>query len=531
MVEVRKPYSRLSKGEGYVWFSASALAAVSLLAVAFVVIILANALGFYWPKHVARLERTDGTVLLGEIVERQAKTPDHVARLRLKIGNRDLYGNDFVWVDAQDIAKTSYPADAIALERQEYGNFYGFLTATGRDGEQNLQGKQKEVAEQVATLGSDQERLSDTNAKIEAIKTQIKKIKYNHRNGGEVAETLLPLQNHLRLLQVDYEKQQQNLLNVSQRVDSVQTAFKDISGQTLEIPNAHIVQFWFPNRMSTMERIGFYARKIISLLTDEPRESNTEGGLFPAIFGTIMMVLLMSLISIPFGVITAVYLHEYAKQGPFVKLVRISVNNLAGVPSIVYGVFGLGFFVYTLGSAIDQTFFAYKLPTPTFGTGGILWASLTLALLTVPVVIVSTEEALSAIPQSIREGSLGLGATKFQTLLRILLPMSLPGILTGLVLAMARAAGEVAPLMLTGAVKLAPQLPLDSHYPFFHLDRKFMHLGFHIYDLGFQSPNVEAVLPMVYVTTMLLLGIIIVLSAVAIIVRNRVRKRFSIGVF
>ncbi|HSR36705.1 MAG TPA: phosphate ABC transporter permease PstA, partial [Desulfurivibrionaceae bacterium] len=259
-----------------------------------------------------------------------------------------------------------------------------------------------------------------------------------------------------------------------------------------------------------------------------PRESNTEGGLFPAIFGTVMLIFLMSIFSFPLGVLAGIYLREYAKDGWLVKMVRIAVNNLAGIPSIVYGIFGLGFFVYGIGAQIDQFFFAERLPTPTFGTGGILWASLTLGLLTVPVVIVATEEALGAIPPGIREGSQALAATKFQTLSKLLLPMASPGILTGFILAMARAAGEVAPLMITGVVKLAPALPVDGHFPYLHLDRKFMHLGFHIYDIGFQSPNVEAAKPMVYVTTFLLICIVLVMTSTAIYLRNRMRKKYAV---
>ena len=258
-------------------------------------------------------------------------------------------------------------------------------------------------------------------------------------------------------------------------------------------------------------------------------QSNTEGGLFPAIFGTVMLVLLMSLLSFPLGVITGIYLREYAHPGILVKIVRIAVNNLAGIPSIVYGIFGLGFFIYGIGGMLDQLFFPESLPTPTFGTGGILWASLTLGLLTVPVVIVATEEALGSIPPSIREGSLALGATRFQTLTRLLLPMASPGIMTGFILAMARAAGEVAPLMITGVVKLAPSLPIDGQFPYFHLNRKFMHLGFHIYDIGFQSPNVEAAKPMVYVTTLLLILIVLSLCSVAIYLRNKMRARYAIA--
>ena len=217
--------------------------------------------------------------------------------------------------------------------------------------------------------------------------------------------------------------------------------------------------------------------------------------------------------------------NEYAKQGKTVALIRICVNNLAGVPSIVFGVFGLGFFIYGIGGSIDTLFYQDNLPSPTYGTGGILWASLTLALLTVPVVIVATEESLNAVSKGIRDGSLALGATKWETLRNIIIPTSLPGILTGLILAISRATGEVAPLMITGVVKLAPSMPLDGYFPYLHLERKFMHLGFHIYDVGFQSPNSEAALPMVFSTALLLILIVIVLNSSAILIRNRLKLK------
>ena len=317
-------------------------------------------------------------------------------------------------------------------------------------------------------------------------------------------------------------------------LDTLRTQFNEYSvlmveanGREKQIPVGQIIRALRPNEMGLLHKSWIYLTNVWSVLSTEPREANTEGGIFPAIFGTVMMVMIMSLAVVPFGVLTALYLREYARQGIMVRLVRIAVNNLAGVPSIVFGVFGLGFFIYAVGGTLDTLFFPERLPTPTFGTGGILWASLTLALLTVPVVIVSTEEGLAAVPREFREGSLALGATKLETMLKVVIPSALPGILTGLILAMARAAGEVAPLMLTGVVKLAPSLPVDSSWPFLHFDRKFMHLGFHIYDVGFQSPNVEAAKPMVYITTLVLITVVVLLNLTAIVLRNHLRKKYA----
>ncbi|MFV1959789.1 MAG: phosphate ABC transporter permease PstA, partial [Planctomycetota bacterium] len=298
------------------------------------------------------------------------------------------------------------------------------------------------------------------------------------------------------------------------------------SGETSRQPLSGIVRAVPANHLSLLGTVGVYLSRWWEFLSSEPREANSEGGVFPAIFGTVVMTLLMSLIVAPFGVIAALYLREYARQGAIVSAVRISINNLAGVPSIVYGVFGLGFFCYIIGAGIDETFFPARLPNPTYGKGGLLWASLTLALLTLPVVVVATEEALASVPGSMREGSYACGASKWQTIRRIVLPRAMPGVMTGMILAMARGAGEVAPLMLVGAVKLAPQLPVDGTFPFVHPDRSFMHLGFHIYDVGFQSQNSEAARPLVFTTALLLIAIVVLLNVAAIRIRTRLRRRF-----
>lgn len=303
--------------------------------------------------------------------------------------------------------------------------------------------------------------------------------------------------------------------------------FETPDGKVETLPLSEVVRAFRPNEMGLFGKLGVYVDRIGEYLFDDPRESNTEGGIFPVILGTLLMTMLMAVAVVPFGVICALYLREYAKQGTIVSAVRISVNNLAGVPSIVFGIFGLGFFCVMVGGSIDDLFYPELAPAPMFGGGGILWASLTLALLTVPVVIVSTEEALSAVPASQREASLACGASKFQTIWKVILPQALPGVLTGTILAMARGAGEVAPLMLVGAVKYAPYPPVDGITPFIHLERKFMHLGFHVYDVGFQSPNVDNTKPLVFATSLVLIALVATLNVFAISLRNRLRRKFA----
>ncbi len=376
--------------------------------------------------------------------------------------------------------------------------------------------KVEQLNKQIATL----------NRQVEQNSKKLARLRYKKEENSPEA---LTLHEESSKLKVEFDQLVALLGSRRAIVSANEAVMVDANGQEKIIIINEIVRSYQPNAMSLLAKLSYYGQRLWELLFAEPRESNTEGGLFPAIFGTIMLIFLMSILSFPLGVIAGIYLREYARDGYLVKMVRIAVNNLAGIPSIVYGIFGLGFFVYGVGGQIDQWFFPEQLPTPTFGTGGILWASLTLGLLTVPVVIVATEEALGSIPPGIREGSQALAATKFQTLTRILLPMASPGILTGFILAMARAAGEVAPLMITGVVKLAPALPLDGSFPYLHLERKFMHLGFHIYDIGFQSPNVEAAKPMVFVTTLLLILIVLILTSTAISLRNKMRERFSVA--
>jgi phosphate transport system permease protein len=528
-------------GDPFIWLTGGALALALLMVAGLILLILLNGMGFFWPNDVVRLSLADGKVVLGEIVARedipQPGAPPGTPvdyRVKVKQGNRELYGVDFLWIDEAQIVQRETPLEAVVIERREWGNFYGFLHAIQEGDRVVAQGPQESWETIQALLPPvqvtvheirriERKEIGAINYAQERIRLDLRKLALRGITGGPEVQRL---QQEMITWETQYAAQQEVLAALRRSLVS-RVVLAAAGNLQKELTLAEIVHIYRPNHMSVPDKLGFYAAKIWEFIADDPRESNTEGGVFPAIFGTVMMVLIMSVAVTPLGVLAALYLREYARQGAFVSAVRIAVNNLAGVPSIVFGVFGVGFFIYFVGGTIDQLFFPEALPTPTYGTGGILWASLTLALLTVPVVIVATEEGLAAIPGGMREASYALGATKFETTLRVVIPGVMPSILTGLILAMARAAGEVAPLMITGVVKLAPALPIDGFWPFLHLERKFMHLGFHIFDVGFQSPNVDAARPMVFTTAMLLLLIVVMLNLTAITLRNRLRKKFA----
>jgi phosphate transport system permease protein len=537
-------------GEPWVWLNAAAVSACLILVVGLLSLVAVRGLGHFWPGQVVeyRYEDANGTsTLVGEVVDsvvlsaQQAKDAhyeilggkDSLIQQLIKTGNRDITGMDFRWIEEQRIKAQSYPAEIIVIERREWGNFYGRLVAVKEQGK-NIASAEQAWPVAVEKLQSalvvfdeidkmQQKEVGAINYGLERLRLKQKKLQLQNQWDDEAKQQQAEQQAEY---QKNYQVLQGELAKLYEKIGLDSIVVKEASGKEVEVPLAKIVRIYQPNSMSLFAKIGHYGEKVVEFVSTDPREANTEGGIFPAIFGTVMMVMLMAVIVTPLGVVAAVYMREYAKQGFITQLIRIAVNNLAGVPSIVYGVFGLGFFVYILGGNIDRLFFPESLPAPVFGTPGLLWSSLTLALLTLPVVIVSTEEGLSRIPKAIREGSLALGATKAETLWRTILPMASPAIMTGMILAVARAAGEVAPLMLVGVVKLAPTLPLDGNFPYMHFDRKFMHLGFHIYDVGFQSPNVEAARPLVYATSLLLVLVIIGLNMSAISIRNHLREKY-----
>lgn len=542
-------------GSPWIWLSASAVAISVVLVLGLLGIVASRGLVHFWPATLQEYTYTQDQDLqiqvLGEQVQREQVTAEQIrnsgvavaegvellGRQLIKVGNRDVYGSDFRWALENQLSNLNYPVYATSFERREQGNFYGFILAIKDKGQ--LVAEQEKgsnqlwpaVVERIEQTRLIQDQIEDLEkGAIGAINYQLEQLRLDERRlelkGEDMPENLAELQAKRASFQTDYALLETELRALYQSLATSSLMVVTADGQTKEINFSTIVRAYQPNNMSLGQKIGHYFAKLWEFVSDDPREANTEGGIFPAIFGTVMMVLIMSVLVTPFGVITAVYLREYARQGFITRVIRIAVNNLASVPSIVYGVFGLGFFVYFIGGSLDKIFYPEAAPAPTFGTPGLLWASLTLALLTLPVVIVATEEGLSRIPRSVREGSLALGATKLETLWRIVIPMASPAMMTGVILAVARAAGEVAPLMLVGVVKLAPNLPMDMNAPFLHLERKFMHLGFHIYDVGFQSPNVEAARPLVYATALMLVVVIAVLNLTAISLRNRLREKY-----
>ena len=543
----------LKSGAPGIWMSAGAVSIAVIMTIGLLAIIAVRGLGHFWPADLLaahyQVPGQPGQMIVGEQVEAEQVSrarlkeaglpvsddgPQFLTRMLFKVGNRDLSSGDFVWVVGEWLTERSHPAELMTVERREWGNFYGYLLDIKENGKVIGEGQAawsmlQERIDRVARLGVELDELERRD--IGAINHGIERLRLKKRklelDGQMNAAAQADMDAERAELDARYQAIEQRLIELHRAIDRDSLTARAASGKEVEISLGKVVHAYQPNSMGTFTKLGFYFKKLWEFLSQEPREANTEGGIFPAIFGTVMMTLIMAVIVTPFGVLAAVYLREYARQGPMTRLIRIAVNNLAGVPAIVYGVFGLGFFVYVLGGSLDRLFFPEALPAPTFGTPGLLWASLTLALLAVPVVIVATEEGLARIPLSLREGSLALGATKAETLWKIVLPMASPAMMTGLILAIARAAGEVAPLMLVGVVKLAPSLPLDGNYPYLHLDQKIMHLGFHIYDVGFQSPNVEAARPLVYATALLLVLVIAFLNLSAVAIRNHLREKYK----
>lgn len=564
-------------GEPAIWMTGGALAIGLLMVVGLLGLVLVRGLGTLWPAPIVQVDLADGTQLLGQIEARERYLPQaaevealglrgdsvraamagaggSLERRLLRLNKPGADGENFNrWVPEYLLAPQpgasfaswadsgTFPAWALCVERYAGGRLFGILEGFVRDGQRSAadaEGAWREFlsalpevrAQRGRRLELEEHAVGRINDQLEELRLSVRRAELRH--GATSGAARLATQ----ALEQGKAASDAEMLAIRAEIEAIGRAenrsallLRAPDGTALEIPLGEVVRAHAPNRLGWFGRLAVYADRWVEFVSAEPRKGFQEGGVFPAIFGTVVMTLIMSLLVVPFGVLAALYLREYAKQGLLVSAVRIAVNNLAGVPSIVFGVFGLGFFCYLLGKGIDGWFYPERLPNPTFGKGGLLWASATLALLTLPVVIVATEEALAAVPSSMREGSYACGASKWQTIRRIVLPRALPGIMTGMVLAVARGAGEVAPLMLVGVAALAPELPFSFDFPEFGTNRSFMHLGYQIYEMGFKSPDAEASIPFVFTTTLLLIAIIVVLNVSAIRIRSRLRRRFRMA--
>ena len=613
------------KGEANVWLCGLGLG----LGLAMIVILLAyifvKGMEVFTPAPIHIYTHEAGTPeeprqerLLAEFRRAQTKRlpgEPEVAESNLFVGSRE-YGGAFRWVRDDTLSGKETPAAAMRVERTEMGHVLGLPVelrlGNGRTLAPSDPAFDKELAAAVAEvvrrraeirrlevgeIGALAHRITRAKQRLAAIENA------SDATAEEIARRAEPLRQDI----AEWETRSSALMDQARALREQQKLHSlalDIvrRDEPVVLSFDNIVSIEQPNAMGFWGKTGTVISRFWNFLTDWPRDANTDGGIWPAIFGTFVMTIIMCIFVTPLGVMAAIYLREYAKQGLLVRAVRISVNNLAGVPSIIFGVFGVAFFIYTMGSFIDSGpahpvstgvfwalaalfiviafaalyvtvlnspkpgraqpgiwmrrlavtlwsafallaigmiwtnpfftgFYRDALPAPTFGTGGILWASLTLALLTLPVVIVATEEAIAAVPRGVREAALACGASKWQMIQRVVLPASSPGILTGVILAMARGAGEVAPLMLVGVIPAASTLVIDGAAPFIHAERKFMHLGFHIFDVGFQSPDSEAARPLVFATTFVLIVLVVLMNLAAILIRNTLRKRLQTNAF
>lgn len=673
-----------ARGVAATWVTGLALVLCTVMILGLLGMIVIGGGKTFWQRPIESLQFQSGEQLLGMEYRRESR-PGESDRVLYRVGNRDLGQQPFKWVESDSLDSVSEPADAVLLERQEWGiwlgvperiyeiNKSGDVTdiATGSEAVLEVLGEQLKLASArrkeanalrsgpIADINDRLERLrlSELEAQLRVtgnsrphhlgwgiwwavVAALVIAILGAVRIGHPLAKRSLVIMSLLALLILYTERpwagrpwtQEQfesYKAEVAEERSALTTEFRELSDELVALEQddarfrievrdlatdqfapisrsqmtepmkvSQILRVIQANEIGLGGKLKLYIARWWDFLTQDPREANTEGGVFPVIVGTLLVTIMLTIAVVPLGVLAALYMREYAKQGAMISILRVAINNLAGVPSIVYGVFGLGFFCYGIGGVIDggtdpslvlrvgqwwvlvlviaamlffvltlsgrenqnkkgllvfglwsgvallsviavfstpyfEGFFQAKLldGSPTFGTSGLLWASLTLALLTLPVVIVSAEEAIAAVPASLREGSYGCGASKWQTIQRVVLPGAMPGIMTGAILAMARGAGEVAPLMIVGAVKLAPELPFEDRFPFIFADRSFMHLGFHIFDLGFKSPDSEAARGYVWTTTLLLVTLVVMMNLIAIRIRTKLKARFVSGQF
>lgn len=467
MIALNKNIQFSKAGLSWIWLSAAGMSIILLLVVGLLLIMISEGTAHFWPAKLYQIELADETIIGQRIAE---KSTSESQRWLIKTANREMGFIEFIWLDSSEIQSIETPEDLIVIERAWDGDFYGRLEHVVLDG---IQIKRSQGLDEFRHLAAE--------------------------NGFEAAS------------------QSNNYLVVT-----------DSRGNKHQISRSQFINLNYVNSLDIKAKLLYALSKIEQFLFSKPYDGNSAGGIYPAIIGTVLMIFGMTIVVAPLGVIAAIYLHEYSKEGAIKRLVNLAVVNLAGVPSIIYGVFGLGFFVYGLGGSIDELFYADALPSPTFGTPGLLWCSLTLALLTLPIVILTTEQGMQRIPTQLRMGSMALGASRIETIRRLVLPVAYPAMLSGLILAMSRAAGEVAALMLVGVVKNTQALPISDHSPYVHMDQKIMHIGYFIYDAGMQSPHIENARSLMFAAALVLALVTLSLNITATTLRGRLQEKYRL---
>ena len=512
----------LTKGDPLVWLCSACVGLLFLLFATLIFICARHGLAAFWASDIHQFTLKDGSMVSGSIQARDQT----FGRLLINTGLRDE--GHLVWIDENHIQSRSKDDQTVLVELANGDEFIGNIAKIDITEHHYTEGDLKKVLEeQLLAVKQGRAEIASINDNIQKKTKEI----FRFQRSVEKYQISDPARaGNFR------EKQESSQLQLDAFQDQLQQTFTRIKGRSLTLLNSEgprnvlimdIRRAYQPNQISVFGKLGLFSSKVFEFFTGSPRGRN--GGLFPAIVGTTLMVFIMSLFCVPLGVATAIYLNEYLRKGLLYNTLHLIVNNLAGAPSIVYGIFGLGFFVHGVGMGLDSLWSSQQAHQ--FGNAGLLWASLIMALVTVPAVIVASEEGLNAVPADLRKGSIALGATRFQTLTRVLLPMASPSILTGLILAITRATGAVTPLIVLGAVQHSSELPIKGSFPFIELDQPFMHLGFHIFHQGFGADYPEAVAPRVYAAMLMLIVLVLGMSLITIFLRNRVRKRFSSGPF
>lgn len=522
MVKWRFPVLAPSQRQSFIISFTAFLAGILLLAmISILILIIVRGAAYFWPEPIYQVRYLNNEDQQHSVFAQMHMRYDNDEQQVwwMRYSDLDVPFGKQILVDAQRVKNRAVSQSAVEITLTDGRTVLAVPMSLSND---------KGKVQSLEALGQQREDVENITRQIDDIR--IKWLSGIHEKLAELDVRGVAYDAPARLrLNEAFTNWQSQISALEQRRDRyvMQVAFSDKSLFTIKLFD--IAGLTYVGKLSGFDKFITSLSRIGDFLTESPKQANTAGGVFPALFGTILMVLTMTLIVTPFGVMAAVYLCEYAPNNTLTSIIRISVSNMAGVPSIVYGVFGLGFFVYFLGGNLDTLFFTERLPAPTMGTPGLFWASLTMAILTLPVVIVATEEGLRRVPEGLKAGSYALGATKAETMLHTVLPIASPGIMTGVILAIARAAGEVAPLMLVGAVKFAPNLPIDNEFPYLHLDRQFMHLGVLIYDGAFHSQTDPKGSSMMFAACLLLLIVVFVLNILAVMLRTRLRRRYLQG--